>query len=160
MSEIKEKVDAHRVDALATTTNVEHTEAPVTWKAYLICAFASFGGIFFGYDSGYINGVNGSAIFISTVEGVGKTALSSSHQSLVVSILSAGTFFGALAAGDVSDWIGRKWTVILGCFIYMFGVVVQMITGPEVDALGAIVAGRVIAGIGVGFESAIVILYM
>jgi hypothetical protein len=27
-------------------------EAPVTWKAYLICAFASFGGIFFGYDYG------------------------------------------------------------------------------------------------------------
>ena len=35
-----------------------------------------------------------------------------------------------------------------------------MITGPGVDSLGAIVAGRVIAGIGVGFESAIVILYM
>lgn len=31
-------------------------EAPVTLKAYLMCAFASFGGIFFGYDSGYING--------------------------------------------------------------------------------------------------------
>jgi len=41
--------------ALADTSTVE---APVTWKAYLICAFASFGGIFFGYDSGYINGTN------------------------------------------------------------------------------------------------------
>jgi hypothetical protein len=34
-------------------------EAPVTVKAYMICAFAAFGGIFFGYDSGYINGVLG-----------------------------------------------------------------------------------------------------
>ena len=33
-------------------------EAPVTFKAYLMCAFASFGGIFFGYDSGYINGTS------------------------------------------------------------------------------------------------------
>jgi sugar porter (SP) family MFS transporter len=41
----------------------------------------------------------------------------------------------------------------------MIGVVVQMITGHG-DALGVIVAGRLIAGIGVGFESAIVILYM
>jgi hypothetical protein len=34
-------------------------EAPVSLKAYIICAFAAFGGIFFGYDSGYINGVLG-----------------------------------------------------------------------------------------------------
>jgi hypothetical protein len=33
---------------LAATTDVNMTEAPVTWKAYLLCAFASFGGIFFG----------------------------------------------------------------------------------------------------------------
>jgi SP family sugar:H+ symporter-like MFS transporter len=36
--------------------DVNPIEAPVTVKAYLMCAFASFGGIFFGYDSGYING--------------------------------------------------------------------------------------------------------
>ncbi|CRK20019.1 hypothetical protein BN1723_012023 [Verticillium longisporum] len=51
------------------------------------------------------------------------------------------------------------WTVILGCFIYMLGVVIQMITGHG-DALATIVAGRLVAGLGVGFESAIVILYM
>jgi hypothetical protein len=39
-------------------------EAPVTFKAYLMCAFAAFGGIFFGYDSGYINGVLGMEYFI------------------------------------------------------------------------------------------------
>ncbi|KAH6698269.1 putative glucose transporter rco-3 [Leptodontidium sp. MPI-SDFR-AT-0119] len=146
------------------TDDVNRIEAPVTFKAYLICAFASFGGIFFGYDSGYINGVLGSPIFIRAVEGLngdGSTpdALSSSHQSLVVSILSAGTFFGAIIAGDVADRIGRKWTVILGCLIYMIGIVIQMITGVG-DALAVIVVGRLVAGVGVGFESAIVILYM
>ncbi|KAK2033808.1 general substrate transporter [Colletotrichum zoysiae] len=147
------------VQGLAVTDDVNAIEAPVTWKAYLICAFASFGGIFFGYDSGYINGVLGSKIFIEAVEGVGPKTISDSHQSLIVSILSCGTFFGALIAGDMADIIGRKWTVILGCLIYMIGVVVQMITNPSA-ALGPIVAGRLIAGIGVGFESAVVILYM
>ncbi|KAK2042739.1 general substrate transporter [Colletotrichum somersetense] len=147
------------VQGLAVTDDVNAIEAPVTWKAYLICAFASFGGIFFGYDSGYINGVLGSQIFIDAVEGKGHDAISDSHQSLIVSILSCGTFFGALIAGDMADIIGRKWTVILGCLIYMIGVVVQMITNPDA-ALGPIVAGRLIAGIGVGFESAVVILYM
>uniref|UniRef100_A0A8H7TKC9 Major facilitator superfamily (MFS) profile domain-containing protein n=1 Tax=Bionectria ochroleuca TaxID=29856 RepID=A0A8H7TKC9_BIOOC len=161
MSTDEKGVETHSaaVTALRAPENVETIEAPVTWKAYLMCAFASFGGIFFGYDSGYINGVNGSKIFIEAVEGVGATELGEDHLTLITSILSAGTFFGAIAAGDVSDWIGRKWTVIIGCAIYMFGVIIQMITSPD-HALGPIVAGRLIAGVGVGFESAIVILYM
>jgi hypothetical protein len=44
---------------LHATTDINRVEAPVTLKAYLMCAFAAFGGIFFGYDSGYINGVLG-----------------------------------------------------------------------------------------------------
>lgn len=147
------------VRALSTTNDVNRIEAPVTWKAYLICAFASFGGIFFGYDSGYINGATSNLNFIHMIEGPDATALSSSHQSLIVSILSCGTFFGALIAGDVADMIGRKWTVIIGCGIYIVGVMIQMGTGPG-HALGLIVAGRLVAGVGVGFESAIVILYM
>jgi len=149
------------IRTLSTAQDVHHIEAPVTFKAYLICAFASFGGIFFGYDSGYINGVTGSSVFYKTVDGPNATALGSSNQSLVVSILSAGTFFGALIGGDVADTIGRKWTVIMGCVIYAIGVVIQMLTGPDIGgALAVIVVGRLIAGLGVGFESAIVILYM
>lgn len=37
-----------RKGSINATTDVTMTEAPVTWKAYLLCAFASFGGIFFG----------------------------------------------------------------------------------------------------------------
>ena len=144
---------------LQTTDDVNRIEAPVTFKAYMICAFASFGGIFFGYDSGYVNGVLGNSIFIENVEGPDADAISASHQSLIVSILSLGTFIGAIVGGDVADFIGRKWTVIMGCGIYTVGVVIQMITGAG-EALPAIVVGRVVAGLGVGFESAIVILYM
>lgn len=144
---------------LHVAEDVEHIEAPVTWKAYLLCAFASVGGIFFGYDIGYINGVLGSRIFIDAVMGPGHKELSENYSSLIVSILSCGTFFGALVAGDLADWFGRKWTVIMGCVVYMIGVIVQMITSPDAT-LGPIVAGRLIAGLGVGFESAIVILYM
>ncbi|KAL1303043.1 hypothetical protein AAFC00_003354 [Neodothiora populina] len=140
---------------LHTTSDVERIEAPVTWKAYLMCAFASFGGIFFGYDSGYINGVTGSAVFIHLID-PSRDTLTGSHNSLIVSILSAGTFFGALIAGDVSDMIGRRITIVIGCGIYIIGVILQTAS----HGLGLLVAGRLIAGIGVGFESAIVILYM
>ncbi|KAJ5588576.1 hypothetical protein N7537_011254 [Penicillium hordei] len=145
--------------SLRATGDVNSIEAPITWKAYALCAFASLGGIYFGYDSGYINGVNGIEMWVDIIE-PGRTKLTASHSSLIVSILSAGTFFGAVLAGDIAEWFGRKWTVIFGCGIYAIGIVIQMLTGVGGNALGIIAAGRLIAGIGVGFESAIVILYI
>jgi MFS family permease len=150
------------------TTDVARVEAPVTVKAYLMCAFAAFGGIFFGYDSGYINGVMGNTVFIETLTDLRREdfpvsggsrpgfAIPSWQQSLITSILSAGTFFGAIAAGDIADWIGRRTTVIVGCGIFLVGVIMQTASA----GLNLLVAGRLIAGIGVGFVSAIIILYM
>ncbi|KAJ5248802.1 hypothetical protein N7468_000253 [Penicillium chermesinum] len=141
----------------------ERLEAPVTWKTYLMCVFAAFGGIFFGYDSGYINGVLGMDYFIETFEGLDKATtppdqfvIPSSRKSLIVSILSAGTFFGAIIAGDLADWFGRRTTVIAGCVVFTVGVVLQTAS----TSIGLLVAGRLIAGFGVGFVSAVIILYM
>ena len=155
---------------VAAATESDRVEAPTTWKAYLMCAFASFGGIFFGYDSGYINGVQGMNVFITQYTGMdppgpGATqaekdafVLPSSKKSLITSILSAGTFFGALIAGDLADWMGRRFTVVSGCGVFIVGVILQ--TASQGPNLGLIVAGRLIAGFGVGFVSAIIILYM
>ncbi len=76
---------------------------------------------------------------------------------LVTSILSCGTFFGAIIAGDIADWIGRRTTVILGCLVFLIGVALQT---AHSSGLGLIVSGRLVAGFGVGFVSAILILYM
>lgn len=140
----------------AGTADVSRVEAPVTLKAYLMCVFAAFGGIFFGYDSGYISGVMGMEYFIRVIEGDDAVVLAAWKKSLITSILSAGTFFGALVAGDLADWLGRRVTVILGCAVFIVGVVLQTASA----GLGLIVAGRLVAGLGVGFVSAIIILYM
>ncbi|CAI7645801.1 unnamed protein product [Penicillium glandicola] len=138
-------------------------EAPVTFKAYLMCAFAAFGGIFFGYDSGYISGVLSMDYFIQQFEGLDPATtdaasfvIPSSRKSLIVSILSAGTFFGALIAGDLADWFGRRTTIIAGCGVFIVGVILQTAS----TSLGLLVAGRLVAGFGIGFVSAIIILYM
>ncbi|EGO55329.1 hypothetical protein NEUTE1DRAFT_123772 [Neurospora tetrasperma FGSC 2508] len=136
--------------------DVTRVEAPVTLKAYMMCVFAAFGGIFFGYDSGYISGVMGMKYFIETINGPGATFLPSKEKSLITSILSAGTFFGALMGGDLADWVGRRPTIIFGCLVFIVGVVLQTAS----QSLGLIVAGRLVAGFGVGFVSAIIILYM
>ncbi|KAK8184886.1 general substrate transporter [Phyllosticta capitalensis] len=140
-------------------------EAPVTMKAYLLCAFAAFGGILFGYDSGYISGVLAMDYFKLEFGHPNSTDTTNAYngylyhtweKSLITSILSAGTFFGALFAGSVSDWIGRRDTVIAGCGVFTVGVIMQ-VASTEV---GLLVAGRIIAGLGVGFVSATIIMYM
>ncbi|KAK0610094.1 general substrate transporter [Bombardia bombarda] len=140
----------------APVGDVSRVEAPVTVKAYMMCVFAAFGGIFFGYDSGYISGVMGMEFFIHQIEGPEAIILSAWKKSLVTSILSAGTFFGAVIAGDVADWIGRRPTVIFGCLVFIVGVILQTASSD----LGLLVAGRLIAGLGVGFVSAVIVLYM
>lgn len=145
---------------MAGTADVSRIEAPVTMRAYLMCAFAAFGGIFFGFDSGYISGVMGMPYFVHLYTGKAYDDpdfnLSASQKSLITSILSAGTFFGALISGDLSDWFGRRTTIIMGCIIFSIGVILQTAS----TAIGLLVAGRLVAGFGVGFVSAIIILYM
>ncbi|KAK9241721.1 general substrate transporter [Lipomyces tetrasporus] len=148
---------------LSATSDVTRVEAPVTFKAYLMCAFAAFGGIFFGYDSGYISGVMGMNYVITQMTGLDPAttpadqfALPSWKKSTITSVLSAGTFFGALMAGDFADYIGRRVTIIIGCIIFIVGVVLQTASA----GFGLLVAGRLVAGFGVGFVSAIIILYM
>lgn len=70
--------------------------------------------------------------------------------------MSAGTFFGALFAGSLADWLGRRATIISGCGVFSVGVVLQVAS----STVSVLVAGRLIAGIGVGFVSAVIILYM
>ncbi|KAI8577889.1 hypothetical protein K450DRAFT_249780 [Umbelopsis ramanniana AG] len=121
--------------------NVDVVEAPVTWRTYAMCIFASFGGIFFGYDSGYIGGVQGMQYFIHMIDGPDAVSLQSWESSLIVSILSAGTFFGALIAGDLADWFGRRTTIIAGCIVFIIGVILQTASA----GLGLLVAGRDLA---------------
>ena len=151
--------------ALQGTADVDRIEAPVTWKAYLMCAFAAFGGIYFGYDSGWVNGVLAMPYVIHRFAGLpypenaaekANFAVPAWRQSLVVSILSAGTFFGAIMAGDLADFFGRRTTIIAGCFVFSIGVILE----TAATGYGLMIAGRLIAGFGVGYVSAIIILYM
>jgi MFS transporter, SP family, sugar:H+ symporter len=78
------------------------------------------------------------------------------QKSLITSILSAGTFFGALFAGSLADWIGRRLAIVFACGVFTVGVILQVAS----TNVGLLVAGRLVAGFGVGIISATVILYM
>ena len=76
--------------------------APVTKygaSGIIMTVFAAFGGMLFGYDTGTIAGVIQMGDWIKTFGEPDSSAptgysVSTSRESLVVSILSAGTFLG------------------------------------------------------------------
>lgn len=74
---------------------------------------------------------------------------------LQTSILSAGTFVGALASGYVGTFFGRR--VGLGIYLVLFCVGVAMQTAAHDVPLFAV--GRVFAGLGVGGVSCLVPIY-
>jgi SP family sugar:H+ symporter-like MFS transporter len=78
--------------------------------------------------------------------------VSPSQSSLVVSILSAGTFFGALAAAPFADFLGRRLALLVSAgIVFNFGVILQTAS----TALPMFIAGRFFAGFGVGLISAL-----
>lgn len=100
--------------------------------AIIMSIFVSFGGILFGYDTGNINGLLAMHQWrrqFSTGYVDPKDLLpnvSPSQSSQIVSILSAGTFFGSLMAAPVGDKLGRRPSLIIATVIFAFGVVLQI----------------------------------
>jgi sugar porter (SP) family MFS transporter len=145
------------------SSDVSNIEAPISLRAYLICGFACFGGLLFGYDSGYISGVEGMAYVKQHFGHAVPLSMDSSgymlaswQKSLITSILSAGTFFGALIGGEAAERIGRRLTIMISCFVFACGVAGQVAS----HTVTGLVIGRLIAGFGVGGVSATVVLYV
>ncbi|ODV81300.1 glucose transporter/sensor [Suhomyces tanzawaensis NRRL Y-17324] len=135
--------------------NFGEKKAGSTTMGILVGLFAAFGGLLFGYDTGTISGVMAMKYVKQQFPKDGQE-FSSSESSLIVSILSVGTFFGALGAPLVSDRIGRRWTLIIATlFVFNLGVVLQ----TAATAIPLLCAGRAIAGFGVGLISAVIPLY-
>ena len=78
------------------------------------------------------------------------------QESLIVSILSAGTFFGALLAAPVADFLGRRWGIFSSAaIVFNLGVILQTASTSQ----PMFIAGRFFAGLGVGLISAMIPLY-
>ncbi|KAG8219351.1 general substrate transporter [Butyriboletus roseoflavus] len=112
-------------------------DVPTSKKAVLLAIFIAFD---------FINR-------FGQVDSTGQSYLSSSRQSIIVSLLSAG---GALAQALTADRLGRRGSILFWSAVFTIGVAIQ--TGTT-HSLVQLVIGRYIAGLGVGALSAIVPLY-
>ncbi|KAL7266192.1 Plasma membrane low glucose sensor, partial [Rhizina undulata] len=113
------------------------------------------------YDTGTINGIIAMKFWVQqfhtagNVEADGTPFVTASQTALIVSILSAGTFFGSLTAAPLGDTVGRRWGLIYSTFVFVIGVIFQ----TAATAIPLFVVGRLVAGFGVGLVSALVPLY-
>ncbi|KAH8929882.1 general substrate transporter, partial [Atractiella rhizophila] len=127
------------------------------YRSYALACIAYLGALLFGYDTGVAGGVIALPSFQYDFGLVDKrNAVATTHHDKkrvadlsanVVSVLQAGAFFGALAAAPLTDRLGRKPAIAILCVIFMIGGIIQTAANGH---LGAIYAGRVVAGLGVG----------
>lgn len=109
----------------------------------------------FRYDTGTIGGILAMPywqdLFSTGYKNVsGHLDVTASQSATIVSILSAGTFFGALGAAPLADAVGRRLGLILSSIVFIFGVILQ----TAATAIPLFLAGRFFAGFGVGLISA------
>ncbi|SPO07369.1 probable RCO3 glucose transporter [Cephalotrichum gorgonifer] len=135
-------------------------EAGKAWPAIVVGLFVAFGGVLFGYDTGTISGILAMPYWqrlFSTgyIDPEGNPNITASQESAIVSILSAGTFFGALASPFLADSLGRRLGLIISTWVFNLGVVLHTVA----TSIPLFLAGRFFAGLGVGLISAMVPLY-
>ncbi|GAA5881110.1 hypothetical protein JCM5296_000847 [Sporobolomyces johnsonii] len=132
---------------------------PASMKmAIIMSCFAAFGGFLYGYDTGNISGVKEMGYFAQLMghqQADGTYALTSGQNSLITSILSAGTFVGALGAYPAGDRLGRRYGIMAYLVLFCIGVACQ----TAAKTLPTFVVGRVFAGLGVGGTSCLVPMY-
>jgi len=124
------------------------THPETTSYIVLIAAVAALGGLLFGFDTGVIAG---AMLFI-----VPDFHLGPAEQGLVVSAVTFGALFGALAAGTSADTMGRRWTNIVAGVSFVAGAVFSAIA-PNVDIL---IASRVLIGLAIGLTSVAAPMYI
>lgn len=71
----------------------------------------------------------------------------SNIPAIIVALLSAWCFAGALLGVPTADYLGRRGAIFMVSVVFIIGVIVQI---APTGNLGAFIAGRFIAGLGVG----------
>lgn len=170
-----EKVDSDQPPRrMSSVVAIEHTETPI-WdvrKTYtkqgfmgifssryvFVCAaFATMGGLLFGYDQGVVSITLVMPQFLEQFPQVSSTASGAGFlKGLMTAMIELGAFIGAMNQGWIADKISRKWSILLAGCIFIVGSIIQ----TSSVSFGMLVAARFIGGIGVGMLAMVAPLYI
>ncbi|XP_058113650.1 polyol transporter 5-like [Magnolia sinica] len=108
---------------------------------------ASMNSILLGYDIGVMSG---AVLFIKDDLGITST-----QEEILIGSLNACSLLGSLAAGKTSDWIGRRYTIVLASATFLIGSLLMGLA----PCFPFLMVGRIVAGIGVGYSLMIAPVY-
>ncbi|CAN6311393.1 unnamed protein product [Urochloa humidicola] len=103
--------------------------------------------VLMGYDTGVMSG---AMLFIKE-----DLKTNDTQVQVLAGILNVCALVGSLTAGRVSDWIGRRLTISLAACIFLAGSALMGLA-PN---FGMLLAGRCVAGVGVGYALMIAPVY-
>ena len=109
---------------------------------------AALGGLLFGFDTGVISG----AIHFIKIE----FNLNAYQEGFAVSNLMVACVIGALLAGPIADWIGRKKVLILCAVLFTVSAILSALPRSFTE----LVIARFIGGMGVGMASVVSPMYI
>ncbi|KAJ9688440.1 hypothetical protein PVL29_014220 [Vitis rotundifolia] len=117
-------------------------------KFSLVCALlASTCSILLGYDIGVMSG---AVLYIKD-----EIHINSVQVEILVGSLNVCSLIGSLASGKTSDLIGRRYTIVLAAVTFLIGALLMSLA----PSFLFLMAGRVVAGIGVGYSLMIAPVY-
>ena len=118
--------------------------------AYVIfmAAVAAIGGILFGYDTAVISGTTDIVR--------NQFSLSASGEGWYVGCALIGSIMGGLCAGSLGDYIGRKITMLISAAFFSISAIGCAVCG----SFDALVAFRIIGGVGIGIVSIVSPIYI
>ncbi|XP_041991259.1 polyol transporter 5-like [Salvia splendens] len=135
-------------DAAGQISAFEPPPKPKRNKYAMACSFlASMTSILLGYDIGVMSG---AILYIQKDLGISRT-----QKEVIMGILNVYSLLGSAAAGRTSDWIGRRYTIVFAGAIFFVGALL-MGFAPNYPFL---MAGRFVAGVGVGYALMIAPVY-
>ncbi|MGY5849220.1 sugar porter family MFS transporter [Salegentibacter sp. F14] len=116
-------------------------------KSYLILTtiVSALGGLLFGYDTGVING---SQYYFSQY-----FDLDALMKGWVVGSALLGCFVGAIIAGPISNFMGRKYSLILSSILFSLSAWGSGLPDFLPQSVSLLVAFRLIGGLGIGLAS-------
>ncbi|RMZ76609.1 hypothetical protein DV738_g4797, partial [Chaetothyriales sp. CBS 135597] len=115
----------------------------LTWGITL-CTASCY--LLYGYDQGLMGSIINTNYFL---DAIGISIEDADTLSTVVSIYDVGCMAGCLTAAIVGGYLGRKKMIFFGCIIMCIGAAIQCTS----YSVGQLIAGRVIAGLGNGFNT-------
>ena len=109
---------------------------------------AAIGGILFGYDTAVISGT--TAIVKNQFQ------LTDMMEGWYVGCALIGSICGVLVAGSLSDYLGRKLTMLISAALFSISAIGCAVCG----SFDGLVAYRIIGGIGIGIVSIVSPIYI